>query len=177
MGKKTLIILVILMAVIYGNYLIIGFGINKPQLESRTAGDPVALCKISISGTGGPFKNNVVNGIIKKYKNDCYVKVNKLSGLKEVKRNDYNVLIIFDEVYADMKLNFIINNELEKIKNINKVILFLSTNPSEEFKFSYMGVDAITSATRIKGALGKEKEGVVLNKIINRIDKIVKTLK
>ncbi len=167
MIKNKILITVIVLFLILGiNILLLGFSVYKNHFDERVTGNPDSEFRIGIFGITSEFKKKIAQGIIENYKKNTKIKFNSLYKLISINENEYNAIIIFDELYAGMALDMIIKSAISNINDKEKIVLFISTNPVDKFEFSHMGVDAITSSSKID----KQKE--VLRKIISEVEKV-----
>jgi len=91
--------------------------------------------KIVIASSRSDFKNSIRDKVIKQYSDNCYIEV----------------------------INLEMKKYIDSLSDKKKVVLFLSAG-DEELKYSYNGVDAISSASDVA------EEEKVIQEITGKID-------
>ncbi len=137
-------------------------GVKENVYENPEAGH-----RILITGATSEFKRRVVEGIVGRYREDCQIEMLPLSRLKGINYDDYSAIIIMDQCQAWMAFNVSTLGLVRKIKNREKVILFITAG-DPDWRYSYEGIDAITSASE------EGKEAEVIERISARIDSLVR---
>ena len=112
------------------------------------------------------FKQSIIDSVEKKYSKYCVIETRELKELKKTKNQDYDALLIIDVYKAGSLFNGKIKSYISKAEDKDRVVVFFTTGKAD-LKYSYKGVDAITSASV------KEKVPVVEAAIFERLDKFL----
>ncbi|MFA6013192.1 MAG: hypothetical protein WC799_24600 [Desulfobacteraceae bacterium] len=115
---------------------------------------------ILIAGDSSSFKDKVRERIIEKYKPTCTIHVVNVADLKEKTADSYDVVLIMDTCMAWSSFNPSLKAFMDSEENRKKTVLSMTAG-DPDWTYSYKGVDAITSASRV----AKEDD------FFNRIDK------
>ncbi len=125
--------------------------------------------KILIASRKSEFKSEVVKRIENAFKNQTvYIKIIGIEGLKNENAKKYSAVVLLNTAMAweiDRKARYF----LDKYKDMNSIIVLTTSGggdvlpDAEEYQ-----IDAVTSAS------GKDETEDVANKIINKIEKLIK---
>lgn len=113
-----------------------------------------------IAGDSSSFKDKIRERIIEKYKPTCTIHVVNVDDLKEKTADSYDVVLIMDTCMAWSGFNPSLKAFMDREENRKKTVLSMTAG-DPGWVYSYKGVDAITSASRV----AKEDD------FFNRIDK------
>jgi hypothetical protein len=137
-------------------------GVEKDVYENPEAGH-----KVLITGATSQFKNAVIEGIVERFKGICQIEILPSDQLEGIDPADYSAIVIMDDLRMGKTFGGHPREMAEKIENKEKIILFLTAG-KPDWKYSYEGIDAITSASED----GKEVE--VIDQISARMNKLVR---
>lgn len=101
-----------------------------------------------IAGDSSAFKDKVRERIIEKYKQSCTIHVVNISDLKEKTAEAYDVVLIMDTCIAWSGFNPSLKSFMDRDENRKKTVLSMTAG-DPGWTYSYKGVDAITSASRV----------------------------
>ncbi len=119
-----------------------------------------------IAGDSTDFKDRIRKKIITRYRKHGNIDVVNLNKLKNIRPEDYDVILIMDTCIAWGDFNWSMKRFLKKLKERDRVVLFMTAaNPNWEY--TYRDVDAITSASRI------ENEETIFAELSVEIDKVI----
>ena len=119
-----------------------------------------------IAGNSSAFKDKVRQRIIEKYKQTCTIHVVNVKALDERLAADYDVVLIMDTCVAWSVSSNSLKTFMDREQNRQKTV-FAMTAGKSDWSYSYKGVDAITSASRV------ENEEVFFNRIDTGIERIL----
>lgn len=111
-----------------------------PQIKENT---------ILIAGDSSDFKDIVRNKIIEKYRPTCEIHVINIKDLSKVDAKLYDVVLIMDTCMAWSGFNPSLKSFLDNDDYLAKTVLSM-TAADPDWTYSYKGVDAITSASRVE---------------------------
>ena len=111
------------------------------------------------------FKERLIGELIERYRLDADIAVVRLSALARVKAEDYDVVLIIDSSLAWTLFSPALKAFLRKTEDKGKLILFM-TAANTGWRYSYRGVDAITSAST------EDRMDSALALLSERIDRI-----
>jgi hypothetical protein len=143
--------------------MIIIFSSCSRNIKEITINNLNAPHKIVIASNGSEFKNSIRDKVIKKYSDNCYIEVINLDKLQEVEYDRYDAILVMDAIIAWDAFNPEMKKYIDSLSDKKKVVLFLSAG-DEELKYSYNGVDAISSASVVA------EEEKVIQEITRKID-------
>jgi predicted nicotinamide N-methyase len=135
--------------------------VKETQLTTENA-----KFNLIIAGDSSDFKDRVRNRIIARYSNSGNIKVLNIKKLKNIRPEDYDVILIMDTCIGCEDFNRSMKSFLDRLENNNNVILLMTTGYSH-YEYSYGGVDAITAASRI----ADEEE--IVTRLAEEIDRII----
>lgn len=119
-----------------------------------------------VAGDSSDFKDRVRNRIIARYRKNGNIDVVNINKLKNIRPEDYDVILIMDTCIGCEDFNWSMKSFLDRLEDNNNVVLFMTAgNP--HYEYSYGGVDAITSASRI----ANEEE--IFTELSEEIDRII----
>ena len=125
-----------------------------------------AKFNLLVAGDSSDFKDRVRNRIIARYRKNGNIDVVNINNLKDIRPEDYDVILIMDTCIGCEDFNWSMKSFLDRLEDNNNVVLFMTAaNPN--YEYSYGSVDAITSASRI----ANEEE--TFTEISEEIDKII----
>jgi len=101
-----------------------------------------------IAGDSSDFKDRIRNRIIARYRNSGNIDVVNIKKLKNIRPEDYDVILIMDSCIGCEDFNWSMKSFLDRLEDKNNVVLLMTTGYSH-YEYSYGGVDAITAASRI----------------------------
>jgi len=119
-----------------------------------------------IAGDSSDFKDTVRNKIIARYRNSGNIDVVNIKKLKDIRPEDYDVILIMDTCIGCEDFNWSMKGFLDRLEGNNNVVLLMTTGYSHH-EYSYGGVDAITAASRI----ASEEE--IFSRLSEEIDRIL----
>jgi hypothetical protein len=119
-----------------------------------------------IAGDSSDFKDTVRNKIIARYRNSGNIDVVNIKKLKDIRPEDYDVILIMDTCIGCEDFNWSMKGFLDRLENNNNVVVLMTTGYSHH-EYSYGGVDAITAASRI----AHEEE--IVTRLSEEIDRII----
>ena len=125
-----------------------------------------AKFNLLVAGDSSDFKDRVRNRIIARYRKNGNIDVVNINNLKDIRPEDYDVILIMDTCIGCEDFNWSMKSFLDRLEDNNNVVLFLTAaNPN--YEYSYGSVDAITAASKI----ANEEE--ILTELSEEIDKII----
>jgi len=125
-----------------------------------------AKFNLLVAGDSSDFKDRVRNRIIARYRKNGNIDVVNINNLKDIRPEDYDVILIMDTCIGCEDFNWSMKSFLDRLEDNNNVVLFMTAaNPN--YEYSYGSVDAITAASRI----ADEEE--ILTELSEEIDKII----
>lgn len=136
------------------------------NIKETTINNLNAPHKIVIASNGSDFRDSIRDRVIKTYSDNCYIEVINLDKLQTVEYERYDAILIMDAFWAWGGLNPEMKNYIDSLNDKKKVVLFFSAGDGE-LKYSYNGVDAISSASVI------EEEDKVVQEITGKIDMLL----
>jgi hypothetical protein len=119
-----------------------------------------------IAGDSSDFKDGIRNRIIARYSNSGNIDVVNIKKLKNIRPEDYDVILIMDTCIGCEDFNWSMKSFLDSLED-NKNVVLLMTTGYAHYEYSYGGVDAITAASRI----ADEEE--IVTRISEEIDRII----
>jgi hypothetical protein len=125
-----------------------------------------AKFNLLVAGDSSDFKDRVRNRIIAQYRKNGNIDVVNINKLKNIRPEDYDVILIMDTCIGCEDFNWSMKSFLDRLEDNNNVVLLMTTGYSH-YEYSYGGVDAITSASRI----ANEEE--IFTRLSEEIDKII----
>ena len=146
--------------------VVVVFSSCSRNIKEITINNLNASHKIVIASNGSDFRDGIRDKVIKKYSENCYIEVINLDKLKTVDYERYDAILVMDAIIAWGGFNPEMKNYIDSLNDKKKVVLFLSAG-DEELKYSYNGVDAISSASVI------EEEDKVVKEITGKIDMLL----
>ena len=124
-----------------------------------------AKFNLLVAGDSSDFKDRVRNRIIAQYRKKGNIDVVNINNLKDIRPEDYDVILIMDTCIGCEDFNWSMKSFLDRLEDNNNVVLFMTAgNP--HYEYSYGSVDAITSASRIAN---EEKIFTELSEEIDRL--------
>jgi len=148
---------------LFSALMIIFFSSCSRNIKETTINNLNAPHKIVIASNGSDFRDSIRDKVIKKYSDNCYIEVINLGKLQEVEYERYDAILVMDAIIAWGGFNPEMKNYIDSLSDKKKVVLFLSAG-DEELKYSYKGVDAISSASVVA------EEDKVVKEITGKID-------
>ena len=148
---------------LYAVLMVIVFSSCSRNIKEMTINNLNAPHKIVIASNGSDFRDSIRDKVIRKYSNNCYIEVINLDRLQAIEYERYDAILIMDAIIAWGGLNSEMRNYIDSLSDKKKVVLFLSAG-DEELKYSYNGVDAISSASVVT------EEEKVVQEITGKID-------
>jgi len=145
---------------------VIFFSSCSRNIKETTINNLNAAHKIVIASNGSDFRDSIRDRVIKKYSDNCYIEVINLDKLQTVEYDRYDAILVMDAIIAWGGFNPEMRNYIDSLSDKKKVVLFLSAG-DEELKYSYKGVDAISSASVV------EEEDKVVKEITGKIDMLL----
>ena len=125
-----------------------------------------AKFNLLVAGDSSDFKDRVRNRIIARYRKNGNIDVVNINNLKDIRPEDYDVILIMDTCIGCEDFNWSMKSFLDRLEDNNNVVLFMTAaNPN--YEYSYGSVDAITAASKI----ANEEE--ILTELSEEIDKII----
>ena len=125
-----------------------------------------AKFNLLVAGDSSDFKDRVRNRIIARYRKNGNIDVVNINNLKNIRPEDYDVILIMDTCIGCEDFNWSMKSFLDRLEDNNNVVLFMTAaNPN--YEYSYGSVDAITAASKI----ANEEE--ILTELSEEIDKII----
>ena len=125
-----------------------------------------AKFNLLVAGDSSDFKDRVRNRIIAQYKKNGNIDVVNINNLKDIRPEDYDVILIMDTCIGCEDFNWSMKSFLDRLEDNNNVVLLMTTGYSH-YEYSYGGVDAITAASRI----ADEEE--IFTRLSEEIDRII----
>ena len=141
------------------------FSCTRGVKETRMAHKGAGFTMI-IASDSSEFKDSIRNRIIEQYQDEGNIDVVNIKRLKDINPLDYDVVLIIDTTLAWSGFNPSLNTFLENNEIKNNVVVFM-TAADPDWKYSYQGLDAITSASVV------ENEDVKFEEISQQIDQIL----
>ena len=141
------------------------FSCTRGVKETRMAHKGAEFTMI-IASDSSEFKDSIRNRIIEQYQDEGNIDVVNIKRLKDINPLDYDVVLIIDTTLAWSGFNPSLNTFLENNEIKNNVVVFM-TAADPDWKYSYQGLDAITSASVV------ENEDVKFEEISQQIDQIL----
>ena len=125
-----------------------------------------AKFNLLVAGDSSDFKDRVRNRIIARYRKNGNIDVVNINNLKDIRPEDYDVILIMDTCIGCEDFNWSMKSFLDRLEDNNNVVLFMTAgNP--HYEYSYGSVDAITAASRI----ANEEE--IFTELSEEIDRII----
>jgi hypothetical protein len=128
--------------------------------------NPNAAFNFIIIGDASPFKDAIRTKIVEKYQTIANIEIANIETLKDLKAENHDVILIMDTCIAWSRFNPSLKSYLDRSKDQSPIVLFMTAG-DPDWKFSYQGVDAITSAS----VMGDEEK--VVEKLSLQIDRII----
>jgi len=125
-----------------------------------------AKFNLLLAGDSSDFKDRVRNRIIARYRKNGNIDVVNINNLKDIRPEDYDVILIMDTCIGCEDFNWSMKSFLDRLEDNNNVVLLMTTGYSH-YEYSYGGVDAITAASRI----ADEEE--IFTRLSEEIDRII----
>ena len=125
-----------------------------------------AKFNLLVAGDSSDFKDRVRNRIIARYRKNGNIDVVNINNLKDIRPEDYDVILIMDTCIGCEDFNWSMKSFLDRLEDNNNVVLLMTTGYSH-YEYSYGGVDAITAASRI----ANEEE--IFTRLSEEIDRII----
>ena len=125
-----------------------------------------AKFNLLVAGDSSDFKDRVRNRIIARYRKNGNIDVVNINNLKDIRPEDYDVILIMDTCIGCEDFNWSMKSFLDRLEDNNNVVLLMTTGYSH-YEYSYGGVDAITAASRI----ADEEE--IFTRLSEEIDRII----
>jgi hypothetical protein len=119
-----------------------------------------------IAADSSDFKDKIRNRIIARYRSNVNIEVVNIKKLKNMRPEDYDVILIMDTCIGCEDFNWSMKSFLDRLEDKNNVVLLMTTGYSH-YEYSYEGVDAITAASRI----ANEEE--IVTRLSEEIDRII----
>jgi hypothetical protein len=135
------------------------------NLKETRLGQPGAATSLLIAGDASEFKDDIRMAIIDRYRATCTIDIINIDKLPQIDANHYHAVLIMDTCLAWSNFNRSVKAFLDKSQNDNVVFFMTADNP--DWRFTYNGVDAITSASE------KENRDVMIHRLIAAIDEIL----
>lgn len=151
---------------LFAAWMVLFFSSCSRNIKETTINNLNAPHKIVIASNGSDFRDSIRNKVIKKYSDNCYIEVINLDKLQTVEYDRYDAILVMDAIIAWGGFNPEMKNYIDSLSENKKVVLFLSAG-DEELKYSYKGVDAISSASVV------EEEDKIVQEITGKIDKLL----
>jgi hypothetical protein len=133
------------------------------NLRETTLENPDASYRLIIAGDSSDFKDSIRDKVVNNYKDICHIQVVNLDKLEEIDYDQYDAVLIMDTLMAWGGFNQEVKTFINALQDNQKVVVFFSAGDAEA-KYSYKGVDAITSASIVSN------EDVVVDKLTQKID-------
>jgi len=133
--------------------------------ETRLSHEEPAFSMI-IASDSSAFKDSIRNRIIHRYQNEGTIDVVNIKKLNLIDPMDYDVVLIMDTTLAWSGFNPSLNTFLEDNEYKDNIVLFMTAG-DPDWKYSYQGVDAITSASVL------ENEDVKFEEITRQINELL----
>lgn len=138
---------------------------SRPLKEIKVAAEEPVHTML-IAGDSSSFKDKTRERIIEKYRKTCTIHVVDISALNEKTAEGYDVVLIMDTCMAWTFSNPSLKRFLCHEENRKKTVLSMTAG-DPGWTYSYKGVDAVTSASRV------EKEEDFFNRIDKDIAKVL----
>ena len=135
--------------------------VKETQLTTENA-----KFNLLVAGDSSDFKDRVRNRIIARYRKNGNIDVVNINNLKDIRPEDYDVILIMDTCIGCEDFNWSMKSFLDRLEDNNNVVLLMTTGYSH-YEYSYGGVDAITAASRI----ADEEE--IFTRLSEEIDRII----
>jgi len=135
--------------------------VKETQLTTENA-----KFNLLVAGDSSDFKDRVRNRIIARYRKNGNIDVVNINNLKDIRPEDYDVILIMDTCIGCEDFNWSMKSFLDRLEDNNNVVLLMTTGYSH-YEYSYGGVDAITAASRI----ANEEE--IFTRLSEEIDRII----
>ena len=135
--------------------------VKETQLTTENA-----KFNLLVAGDSSDFKDRVRDRIIARYSNNGNIDVVNINNLKDIRPEDYDVILIMDTCIGCEDFNWSMKSFLDRSGDNNNVVLLMTTGYSH-YEYSYGGVDAITAASRI----ADEEE--IFTRLSEEIDRII----
>jgi hypothetical protein len=152
--------------IIHAALMIIIFSSCSRNIKEMTINNLSAPHKIVIASNGSDFRDSIREKVIRKYSDNCYIEVINLDKLQTIEYDRYDAILIMDAIIAWGKLNPEMKSYIDSLSDKKKVVLFLSAG-DEELKYSYNGVDALSSASVVT------EEDKAVQEITRKIDMLL----
>ena len=135
--------------------------VKETQLTTENA-----KFNLLIAGDSSDFKDGIRDRIIARYRNNGNIDVVNINNLKDIRPEDYDVILIMDTCIGCEDFNWSMKSFLDRLEDYDNVVLLMTTGYSH-YEYSYGGVDAITAASRI----ADEEE--IFTRLSEEIDRII----
>jgi hypothetical protein len=126
---------------------------------------PDAGRSLLIAGDASEFKDAIRMAIIDRYRASCTIDIINIDKLPKISGDNYNAVLIMDTCLAWSNFNPSVKSFLDNSQNDN--VVFFMTADDPEWRFSYNGVDAITSASE------KTNQDAMIRRLSAAIDEIL----
>lgn len=122
--------------------------------------------KIVIASDQSDYKDAIRGMLVEKYKKNSSIEIVNIEDLEMIDGKNYDVVVILDTCMAWSRFNPSLKSFIDRKKKNNTVLFISAGDP--DWKYSYKGVDAITSASEM------ELKDDTYKKIVDKIDKIIR---
>jgi hypothetical protein len=121
--------------------------------------------KIVIASDQSDFKDAIRGMLVEKYKKSSSIEIVNIEDLEKIDEKNYDVVVILDTCMAWSRFNPSLKSFIDRKKEKNTVLFISAGDP--DWKYSYKGVDAITSASEM------ELKDDIYKRIVEQINKII----
>ena len=122
--------------------------------------------KILIAADASEFKDIILKRIIETFQSEYNIDIVNIDKLNKKNIDNYSVVLIMDTCMAWTGFNPSLKAFIEKKDNRDKTVLFITAG-DPDWKYSYLEIDAVTSASEI------ENEEIVYNELVERLKTIL----
>lgn len=121
---------------------------SKKIIETSIESDK-AMNKILIAADASEFKDNILKRILETFQVEYNIDIVNIDKLNKMSIDEYSAVLIMDTCMAWTGFNPSLKLFLEKKGNRGKTVLFITAG-DPDWKYSYLEIDAVTSASDIK---------------------------
>ncbi len=138
---------------------------TKKIIETSIGSDKT-MNKILIAADVSEFKNKILKRILETFQAKYNIDIVNIYKLNKMSIDEYSAVLIMDTCMAWTGFNLSLKSFIEKKENRDKAVLFITAG-DPDWKYSYLELDAVTSASEI------ENEEIVYSELIARVKTIL----
>lgn len=138
---------------------------TKKIIETSIGSDKT-MDKILIAADASEFKSEILKRILETFQAKYNIDIVNIDKLNKMSIDEYSAVLIMDTCMAWTGFNPSLKSFIEKQENRDKAVLFITAG-DPDWKYSYLELDAVTSASEI------ENEEIVYSELVTRVKTIL----